>query len=96
TGHGEGKTPWIPVGIGVETGTAYIGAVQMEGGRADITLLGDVVNTTARLCSQAAAGEILIGEQALQMAGLPKAEHQQRKLVLKGKTETVDAWIIKP
>ncbi|MDX1438222.1 MAG: adenylate/guanylate cyclase domain-containing protein, partial [Anaerolineales bacterium] len=54
TGHGQGQTPWIPVGVGVNTGTAYIGAVKMEGGRADITLLGDVVNTTARICSQAA------------------------------------------
>lgn len=29
------------------------GSMKMEGGRTDITILGDVVNTTARLCSQA-------------------------------------------
>ena len=96
TGHGEGKTPWIPVGIGIETGTAYIGAVQMEGGRADITILGDVVNTTARICSQAAQGEVLVGHEAMKMSGLPEGKYEHRDLFLKGKEETVPAWVIKP
>jgi adenylate cyclase len=95
TGHGQGKEPWIPVGVGVNTGVAYIGAVKMEGGRTDITILGDVVNTTARLCSQAAAGELLIGSNAMQISGLPKEKHELRKLSLKGKQETVSAWVIK-
>jgi len=96
TGHGEGKAPWIPVGIGIETGTAYIGAIQMEGGRADITILGDVVNTTARICSQAAQGEVLVGYEAMKMSGLPEGKYEHRDLSLKGKEETVPAWIIKP
>jgi adenylate cyclase len=96
TGHGRGKTPWIPVGVGVNTGTAYIGSVKMEGGRADITLLGDVVNTTARICSEAAAGELLVGDAAMQMAGLSKEEHELRNLSLRGKQQTVDAWVVKP
>ncbi|HSM70859.1 MAG TPA: adenylate/guanylate cyclase domain-containing protein [Anaerolineales bacterium] len=96
TGHGEGKTPWIPVGVGINTGTAYIGSVQMEGGRADITLLGDAVNTAARICSEAAAGELLVGDQTMRMAGLPEDEHERRNLSLKGKQEAVDAWVLKP
>jgi adenylate cyclase len=96
TGHGRGKTPWIPVGVGINTGTAYIGSVKMEGGRADITLLGDVVNTTARICSEAAAGELLVGDAAMQMAGLSKEEHELRNLSLRGKQQTVDAWVVKP
>jgi len=95
TGHGEGKTPWIPVGVGVNTGVAYIGSMKMEGGRTDITILGDVVNTTARLCSQAAAGELLIGEQAMEMSGLFKDDHELRKLSLKGKQENVNAWVVR-
>ena len=95
TGHGQGKTPWIPVGVGVNTGIAYIGSMKMEGGRTDITILGDVVNTTARLCSQAAAGELLVGDHAMEMSGLSKDKHELRKLSLKGKQETVDAWVIK-
>ena len=95
TGHGKGKKPWIPVGVGINTGSAYIGSVQMEGGRADITLLGDVVNTTARLCSQAAAGEIIVGAEAMKMYGVPTEDSEKRELSLKGKQETVDAWVIK-
>ena len=94
TGHGPGKTPWIPVGVGVNTGVAYIGSMKMEGGRTDITILGDVVNTTARLCSQAAQGEVLVGENSMDMSGLPKDEHESRKLSLKGKQEVVDAWVV--
>ena len=95
TGHGEGKTPWVPVGIGVNTGVAYIGSMKMEGGRTDITILGDVVNTTARLSSEAAAGEIMVGNSAMDMSGLSKDAYECRELLLKGKAEIVDAWVVK-
>jgi adenylate cyclase len=95
TGHGPGKTPWIPVGVGVNTGVAYVGSMKMEGGRTDITILGDVVNTTARLCSQAASGEILVGQRAMEMSGIPADKHESRALALKGKQDTTDAWVLK-
>jgi adenylate cyclase len=95
TGNGKGKTPWVPVGIGVNTGVAFIGSMKMEGGRTDITILGDVVNTTARLSSEAASGELLVGDKTMEMSGLSKDAHEYRKLFLKGKQEIVDAWIIK-
>lgn len=95
TGHGKGKTPWVPVGVGVNTGVAYIGSMKMEGGRTDITILGDVVNTTARLSSEAAIGELLVGEKAMEMSGISTDAHENRKLSLKGKQETVDVWVIK-
>jgi len=95
TGHGEGKTPWIPVGVGVNTGIAYIGSMKMEGGRTDITILGDTVNTTARLCSQAAAGELLVGNNAMELSGLSAHGHELRTLSLKGKQESVDAWAVR-
>lgn len=96
TGHGTGKKPWIPVGVGVNTGVAYIGSMKMEGGRTDITILGDVVNTTARLCSKAAIGEILVGQHAMNMSELPQSDLEVRSLALKGKQETVDAWVMTP
>lgn len=95
TGHGPGMAPWIPVGIGVNTGIAYVGAMKEEGGRTDITILGDVVNTTARLCSQAAPGELVIGQDAMKMSGLSTAGHELRTLSLKGKQEAIDAWVFK-
>jgi adenylate cyclase len=94
TGHRPGKTPWIPVGVGVNTGVAYIGSMKMEGGHTEITILGDVVNTTARICSQAKPGEVLVGEAAMEMSGLSKDEHELRRLSLKGKQEIVDAWVV--
>jgi adenylate cyclase len=94
TGHGRGMKPWVPVGVGINTGVAYIGSMKMEGGRTDITILGDVVNTTARLSSEAAAGEILIGETTIEMSGLSRDAYENRELSLKGKEETVEAWVI--
>jgi adenylate cyclase len=95
TGHGEAMTPWVPVGVGINTGVAYIGSMKMEGGRTDITILGDVVNTTARLSSEAATGELLVGGKTMEMSGLSKDEFENRKLSLKGKQENVDAWVVK-
>ena len=95
TGHGHGREPWVPVGVGINTGVAYIGSMKMEGGRTDISILGDVVNTTARLCSQAAPGEVLVGANAMEMSGLSKESHELRELSLKGKQEIVSAWVIK-
>ncbi len=95
TGHGPGLTPWIPVGVGVNTGVAYIGSMKMEGGRTDITILGDTVNTTARLCSQAAPGEVLVGNHAMEKSGISKANLEKRAMTLKGKQEMVDAWVIR-
>jgi len=94
TGHGQGKTPWVPVGVGINTGIAYIGSMKMEGGRTDITILGDVVNTTARLSSEAVMGELLVGNDAMKMSGLSKDKHEKRKLSLKGKQDIVDAWVV--
>ena len=92
TGHGENKTPWVPVGVGVNTGVAFIGAMKVEGGRNDITILGDVVNTTARLSSLSAAGELLIGQRTMEMSGLAKDEHQSREVSVKGKETPVKVW----
>jgi len=94
TGHGEGKTPWVPVGVGVNTGVAFIGAMKVEGGRNDITILGDVVNTTARLGSLSAAGELLIGNRTMEMSGLTADEHQSREVSLKGKETPVKVWSV--
>lgn len=94
TGHGVGKKPWVSVGVAVDTGVAYIGSMKMEGGRTDITILGDVVNTTARLCSQAAAGEVLVGPGAMDMSKLHRDDYESRTLSMKGKEETFDAWVI--
>ena len=89
TGHGRLESPWIPLGVGVHTGVAYIGAVGSEAGAVDITVLGDAPNTAARLSSSAAIGELLISEAAYQAAHLDSAELEVRQLELKGKNQPV-------
>jgi adenylate cyclase len=83
TGHEEPGGPWVPVGAGVATGKAWVGAVG-DGRRMDVTALGDPVNTTARLAAVAGAGEVLVTVEAAEAAGLDRAL-EPRDLELKGK-----------
>lgn len=83
TGHADARGPWAPVGAGVHTGRVWFGAVG-EGVHTEITVVGDAVNTTARLAAAAAAGEILVSTDAATAAGLD-ANLERRSLALKGK-----------
>lgn len=89
TGHGEDNGPWIPIGIGVHTGTAFVGAVGSDDGVTSITALGDAVNVTARLSSQARPGEILLSEETYRVAGLEASGLEQRQLELRGRSQPV-------
>jgi adenylate cyclase len=71
TGHNDDGGPWLPIGVGVHTGIAYVGVVDgSEGTVSDATALGDNVNTTSRLASDAGPGEVLISDTAFGIAGL--------------------------
>ncbi len=92
TGHGTSTGPWLPVGVGIHHGIAFVGAVTSEGGAPDITVLGDTANVAARLTAQAAAGEVLISEAARLAAGLDRGEMELRKMNLKGRTDSMEVW----
>jgi adenylate cyclase len=91
----DGPEPWIPVGAGVHTGRCFVGAVG-EGDARDFTALGDTVNTAARLTGLAGAGEILISAEAATAAGLDTTELERRTLELRGRDQSVDAWVATP
>jgi len=95
TGHRDSKGPWLPVGIGIHTGSAFVGVVGGEGSTADFTALGDNVNITARLASQAGPGEILISEASYTAANLNREDLERHQLVLKGKSEPIGVRILK-
>ncbi|HZW03034.1 MAG TPA: adenylate/guanylate cyclase domain-containing protein [Anaerolineaceae bacterium] len=95
TGHADPEGPWIRTGVGVHTGVGYVGAVGSSQGVSDITVLGDVANTTARLASEAAAGEILVSEAACRAAGLSPDRSEERQLQLKGRNQSVTARVIR-
>jgi adenylate cyclase len=96
TGHADPGGPWAPVGVGVHTGVAFVGAVAgAEGTVSDFTALGDAVNITARLAAQAGSGEMVISDAAYGAAGLDLGELEHRQLVLKGKSETVGVRLMR-
>ena len=93
TGHADPAGPWLPIGAGVNTGRMWFGAVG-AGGRTEVTVLGDTVNTTARLAAAAGAGEILVTVDVAAAAGLdPRLE--RRSLELKGKAELTDVVTVR-
>ena len=94
TGHADPEGPWIPVGVGVHTGTAYVGAVGSPDGLSDITALGYSMNTAARLASRAAPGEIILSEEIVAAAQVDAAGLEQRALELKGKSQPVPVRVM--
>jgi adenylate cyclase len=92
TGHGSDSI-WAPIGIGVNTGVAYVGAVGTAE-QVEFSALGDPVNVTARLASAAAAGELLTTTSAARAAGLSDQGLEHRLLDLKGKTEATDVLVL--
>ena len=95
TGHGAPDGPWIPLGVAVHTGTAFVGSLGSKDGTSDITVLGDAANTAARLSSQAGVGEILISASTCSQLGLDTSGLEQRQLELKGKSERVSVCVLK-
>jgi adenylate cyclase len=85
----------LPVGIGVHTGTAFVGAVGDKSEVQDFTALGDAVNATARMSSLAGAGEALISRAAAAAAGLDGSGLEERRLELKGRQEPMDVVVMR-
>jgi len=94
TDHHLPAGPWIPVGIGIHTGLAYVGAVVSDTGVSDIAVFGDTANTGARLAAQAGAGEIHVSQATAQSAGLDPSGVEIRRQTVKGRTEPIEVWVL--
>jgi adenylate cyclase len=88
TGHRDPGGPWVPLGAGVHTAPTWVGAVGSDT-HTELTILGDSVNTTARLASAARAGEILVTKAAAIAAGLDSTG-ERRPLELRGKQQLTE------
>jgi adenylate cyclase len=95
TGHLDTDGPWLPVGVGINAGVAFIGSVGTPDGRSDFTAMGDVVNVTARLSALAGTGEILIGEAAWLDAAIEDKSSEVRLIQVKGKSEPLLVHVLK-
>jgi len=92
TGHAT-PDPWIRIGIGVNTGIAYVGAVGTAE-HVEFTALGDTVNVTARLASAAGAGELLVTHAAASAAGITDIDRVERSLELRGKSAPTEVVVM--
>jgi adenylate cyclase len=85
----------VPVGVGVHTGTAWVGSIAgASGAAADFTALGDNVNIAARLASKAAQGEVIISEDTYNAAQIETEGLEKRELELKGKSDLVGVRVL--
>lgn len=72
--------------IGIHTGPAFVGEIGDPRGRREYNVLGDTVNTTARLMNRAGRNQIIISE-SVQQAIVSKYECQPLgEASLKGKS----------
>ena len=92
-----GATPSgpIPAGTAVHTGEAFVGATGPAGTVNDFTALGDVVNTTARLASAAAAGEVLISMAVAEATGTSPTGLACRTVPIRGRTEPTEVVVLR-
>jgi adenylate cyclase len=88
TGHRDPGGPWLPVGAGIHTGPAWVGAIG-DDHHVELTAIGDAVNTAARLASVAEGGEILVSIDSARVAGL-SADLPTTTLELKGKAQRIE------
>jgi adenylate cyclase len=89
------KRGWdLALGVGIAQGYATIGAIGFEG-RLDYGAIGTVTNLAARLCGEAAGGQILISARvSAAVENLIDAE-DVGALVLKGLARPVPTWSVR-
>jgi adenylate cyclase len=87
TGHGVGA-PWVPLGVGVSSGVAFVGSVG-SGSHVDLTALGDPVNVAARLQEHAQSGEIVVAADVHQDVDALLPGASRRTLEVRGRTTPI-------
>ncbi len=96
TGHTSPEGPWIPLGVGVHAGSAYVGLLGEHGSSKEMTALGDDINVGARIADSAATGEILASRRLTETIGMDTTGLEHRELNLKGKSMPFEVAVVKP
>jgi adenylate cyclase len=80
----EVNKPPLAVGVGIHTGPVVVGYVGSSKALS-YTVIGDTANTSARLCSSALSGQIVLSEQTLARVGSRFEVEEIEPKSLKGK-----------
>jgi len=88
TGNDGRGNAWLPIGAGVHTGLAWVGAIG-DDTHVELTALGDAVNVASRLASVAKAGEIVVSVDAAGEARLTD-DLPHESLELKGRQNPIE------
>lgn len=83
--------PEIGVGMGLHTGEAIIGYIGSDR-RSEYTAIGDTVNTSSRLESNARGGEILISDATAQAAHSRYKLKPRDPIMVKNREQPVKLW----
>jgi adenylate cyclase len=77
--------------VGVNTGEVVSGSWDV-GGRQDVAVTGDAVNTAARIQTAAEPGEVLVGAETMRLTRRRINYADRRDLLVKGKSGTVPTY----
>jgi adenylate cyclase len=88
--HDEGF-PEIGVGMGLHTGEVIVGYIGSDR-RSEYTAIGDTVNTSSRLESNARGGEILISDATAQAAHSRYKLKPREPIMVKNRQQPVNLW----
>jgi len=88
---GARNWPELRVGVGVNTGIVTAGNIGSPK-RIDYTVIGDAVNVSSRLCSNAVAGQVLISESTGTEVGSVFRLQPLAPLQLKGKSQSIPVF----
>ncbi len=79
----------LEVGIGINNGSAVLGNMGSVD-RMDYTVIGDVVNVAARLCSQATPGQIIMSYDLAKKVNGSYPTSRLKSLSVKGRVKKID------
>jgi adenylate cyclase len=92
-GNQSGEAPWLPLGVGVHSGPAWVGNVGGEG-IIDFTALGDTVNTAARLQSLASPGRMVISNELYSHVADLYPDLPSEDVEIRGREESVHVHVL--